>query len=287
MRILLTGPTGQVGAALAATLPRIGELVTVDRRQLDLARPDSIRNSVRAIRPNVIVNAAAYTAVDRAETEEALAMALNRDAPAILAEEAKTCGALLVHFSSDYVFDGEKAAPYVETDAPNPLNAYGRSKLSGEEAIQAAAGRYLIFRTSWVYAATGSNFLLTMLRLARAGKPLRVVDDQFGAPTSNLMIAAAVTDVIRRAAHDEAARGVFHLSAQGETTWYRFARAIFAATGTEARLSAIPSSEYPTPARRPRNSVLDNAKLERQFGLRLPSWEAGLREVLTLLCQLR
>lgn len=282
MKILLTGPTGQVGSALADTLPGIGEVVTANRAQLDLARPDSIRGCVRSVRPEVIVNTAAYTAVDRAESEEALAMAANRDGPAVLAEEAASCGALLVHFSTDYVFNGEKPSPYVESDATAPLNVYGRSKLAGEQAVQAAGCRHFIFRTSWVYAAAGPNFLLTMLRLARSGKPLRVVDDQLGAPTSNLMIAAAVTDVLGRAAFDKAA-GVFHMSARGETTWYGFARAIFQARNIDAELTAIPSSQYATPARRPRNSVLDNSCLERNFDVRLPAWDAGMRQVLALL----
>ena len=278
MKILLTGPTGQVGSALLDTLPSLGEVIPVDRSELDLASAASIRAAVRAVRPEAIVNAAAYTAVDLAESEEPLAMAVNRDGPAVLAEEAARLGALLVHFSTDYVFDGEKASPYDETDSPNPLNAYGRTKLAGERAIAASGCRHVIFRTSWVYGASGKNFLLTMLTLARQGKPLRVVDDQFGAPTSNLMIATSVPEVILRGGS-----GVFHMSAQGETTWYRFARAIFEYTKIEARLSAIPSRDYPTPARRPHNSMLDNAKLTRQFGLRLPSWEAGLREVLTRL----
>jgi dTDP-4-dehydrorhamnose reductase len=278
VKILLTGPTGQVGSALLDTLPSLGEVIPLDRSELDLASAESIRAAVRAVRPEVIVNAAAYTAVDRAESEEPLAMAVNRDAPAVLAEEAARLGALLVHFSTDYVFDGEKPTPYVESDVAHPLNAYGRTKLAGERAIEASGCRHLIFRTSWVYAASGKNFLLTMLGLARQGKPLRVVDDQFGAPTSNLMIAAAVPEAIRRGGS-----GVFHMSAQGETTWYRFARAIFEATSTKANLSAIPSSGYKTPARRPRNSMLDNTKLEQHFGMRMPSWEDGMRQVIQAL----
>jgi dTDP-4-dehydrorhamnose reductase len=278
VKVLLTGPTGQVGSALLDTLPSLGEVIPVDRSELDLANAASIRAAVREVRPEVIVNAAAYTAVDRAESEEQLALVINRDGSAVLAEEAARLGALLVHFSTDYVFDGEKASPYDETDSPNPLNAYGRSKLAGEQAIQAAGGRHLILRTSWVYAASGKNFLLTMLALARQGKALRVVDDQFGAPTSNLMIAAAVSEAIRRGGS-----GVFHMSAQGETTWYRFARAIFEATGTQTSLVAIPSSDYKTPARRPRNSMLDNAKLEQHFGIRMPSWQDGMRQVIQAL----
>jgi dTDP-4-dehydrorhamnose reductase len=276
MRILLTGPTGQVGSALAQTLPGIGELIAADRSKIELAKAETIRRAVRDAKADVIVNAAAYTAVDQAEKEEALAMAVNRDGPAILAEEAKKTGALLVHFSTDYVFDGEKSSPYVESDPMAPLNAYGRSKLAGEQAIRDSGCRHLIFRTSWVYAATGKNFLLTMLRLAREKKPLRVVDDQRGAPTSNLMLAAAVPLAIQHAK----ANGVYHMTAGGQTTWYGFARAIFQTLGIAAELTPISTKDYPTPARRPRNSVLDNARLQRELGLRLPSWEQGLREVL-------
>ena len=272
MRILLTGPTGQVGSALLQTLSKDHDVIPLTRQQLDLSRPQA----VRAPKVDVIVNAAAYTAVDQAEKEEALAMAVNRDGPAVLAEEAKKTGALLVHFSTDYVFDGEKPTAYLETDAPNPLNAYGRSKLAGEQAIRQCGCRHLIFRTSWVYGVTGKNFLLTMLRLAREKKPLRVVDDQHGAPTSNLMLAAAVSQAIGRATTS----GTYHLTAGGKTTWHGFARLIFEETSTAAELTPIPSKDYVTPARRPRNSVLDNAKLQRDFGLRLPSWEQGLREVL-------
>jgi len=279
LRILLTGRNGQVGSALLATLSALGEVTAVDRTQLDLADPDSIRAAVRGMQPQVIVNAGAYTAVDQAEREEALAMQVNCDGPAVLAEEAERAGALLVHFSTDYVFDGEKRTPYVETDATNPLNAYGRTKLAGEQAIQASGCRHLIFRTSWVYSARGKNFALTMLRLAREGKPLRVVDDQHGAPTSNLMLAAALPGAIEQVANGAGPGGVFHMSASGHTTWYGFARAILEATGVDADLSAISSSEYRTAARRPRNSVLDNGKLARQLGLRLPSWQQGLDAV--------
>ena len=280
MRILLTGPTGQVGSALLDTLPSLGEVVPLERSELDLASAASIRDAVRTVRPQVIVNAAAHTAVERAESEEALALRVNRDGPAILAEEAAKLGALLVHFSTDYVFDGEKPAPYVETDPPNPLNAYGRSKLAGEQAIQASGCRYLILRTSWVYSGTGNNFMLTMLRLAREAKPLRVVDDQHGAPTSNLAIAAALPDVAHRVLADASLEGIYHMTAAGRTSWYGFARAILGATGTKADLSAIPSGEYETAARRPCNCVLDNAKLESRLHARLPSWQDGLHGVL-------
>jgi len=280
LRILLTGKSGQVGSALLSTLPPLGGLVALDRTQLDLAHPQSIAAAVRDVRPHVIVNAAAYTAVDQAEKEETLAFRVNRDAPAVLGEEAKKLGALLVHFSTDYVFDGEKSSPYVETDTPSPLNVYGLSKLAGEQAIQASGCRHLIFRTSWVYAASGKNFMLTMLRLAREGKPLRVVNDQHGAPTSNLMLAAAVPGAVRQVLADDSLGGIYHMTAAGQTTWHGFARAIFEATGTKADLSAIPSSAYRVAARRPRNSVLDNGKLAARLNVRLPSWQGGMREAL-------
>jgi dTDP-4-dehydrorhamnose reductase len=280
LRILLTGMTGQVGSALLNTLPPLGELVALDETQLDLGSLDAVRVAVRETRPQLIVNAAAYTAVDQAEKEEALAFRVNCEAPAVLAEEAKKLGALLVHFSTDYVFDGEKPSPYVESDAPNPLNAYGRGKLAGERAIQSSGCRHLIFRTSWVYAASGKNFMLTMLRLAREGKPLRVVNDQHGAPTSNLMLAAAVPDAVRRTLADDSLGAVYHMTAAGQTTWHGFACAIFEATKMNADLSAIPSSAYSVAARRPRNSVLDNGKLAARLKVRLPSWQDGMREVL-------
>jgi dTDP-4-dehydrorhamnose reductase len=278
LRILLTGKTGQVGSALLNALPSLGDVVALDRGQLDLSSPDAIRAALRSARPQIIVNAAAYTAVDQAESDEALALRVNRDGPTVLAEEAKKLDALLVHFSTDYVFDGHKEAAYLETDTPNPLNAYGRSKLAGERALQASGCRCLIFRTSWVYAATGKNFLLTILRLAREQKPLRIVDDQRGAPTTSRMIAAAVQQAIGKVMRDESLNGLYHMSASGETTWCGFARAI-----VRREVIAISSDEYPTLAARPRNSVLDNSKLARALGIRLPSWEAGLTDTLTSL----
>ena len=275
MKILLTGSTGQVGSALLEALPALGEVVAPSRPQLDLGRPASVREAVRTAKPDLIVNAAAYTAVDQAEGEEALAFAANRDGPAVLAEEAARRGALLVHFSTDYVFDGEKPSPYVETDAPNPLNAYGRSKLAGEQAIRASGCRHLILRTGWIYAERGKNFAMTILRLAKQGKELRVVDDQWGAPTPSRMIAKAVPGAISRILGDESLAGLYHMSAAGSTTWCRFAGAI---VGT--KVTAISSSEYRAAARRPKNSVLDNSKLNTRLGIRLPSWEEGLKETL-------
>jgi dTDP-4-dehydrorhamnose reductase len=283
VRLLLIGVGGQVGGELQGRLPALGEVTACDFPAIDLADAQSVRATLASARPDVIVNAAAYTAVDRAESELERAMLVNGAGPGVLAEEARRIGSLLVHYSTDYVFDGVKPSPYVESDAPNPLNAYGASKLEGERRIAASGCRHLILRTSWVYGASGQNFLLTVLRLARQGKALRVVDDQHGAPTSSSMLAAATIAGIRALLRDDSLSGLYHASAGGETTWYRFAQAIFQATGTAAQLTAIPSREYPTPARRPCNSVLDNGKLATMLKLRLPSWQEGLAEVLQAL----
>jgi dTDP-4-dehydrorhamnose reductase len=275
LKILLTGKRGQIGSALLVTLPRLGELIAVDRSQLDLTKLDSVRDTVRKVRPHVIVNAAGYTAVDEAERERVAAFRVNRDGPATLAEEALRLGALLVHFSTDYVFDGHKRVPYVETDSTNPLNAYGRSKLAGEEAILGIGCRHLILRTSWVYAERGKNFLVTIRRLVDHGKELRVVDDQWGAPTSAGMIATAVPSAVERIVADESLVGLYHMTAAGSTTWCRFARSI---VGKD--VTAISSDAYQTAARRPLYSVLDNTKLNMRLNVRLASWEEGLKETL-------
>lgn len=274
MRILLTGRNGQVGWELLKALSPLGEIVAPDRAQLDLRDPSRTREAVRAANPDVIVNAAAYTAVDQAESEREAAFAVNSAAPGVLAEEAKKSGALLVHYSTDYVFDGAKAAPYVEEDAPNPVNVYGASKLAGERAVAAAGCRHLILRTSWVYGPRRGNFMLTMLRLARERPELRVVDDQVGAPTSSLAIARATAQLLRPGAH-----GTYHLSAAGHTSWCGFARAILARAGIATPVTAIRSEDYPTAARRPRNSRLNCARLRADFGLTLAPWEEQLAEV--------
>lgn len=279
MKILLMGPTGQVGSALLSTLPALGTVVTAGRAQIDLTDAASIRNGLRTVRPDVIINAAAYTDVDAAEREEALAIKVNRDGPAVLASEAKTSRSLLVHFSTDYVFDGVKTSPYSETDQPRPLNAYGRSKLAGEQAIVASGCRHLILRTSWVYGAVGRNFALTIIRLAREGKALRVVDDQIGAPTSNLMISSALPQVIRDTVHDGTLEGTYHVSAGGRTSWYGFAVALLQEAKISAAVKPVSTREYNALAVRPRNSVLDNTKLWQRFRLRLPPWEEGMRHV--------
>jgi dTDP-4-dehydrorhamnose reductase len=294
IRVLVTGALGQVGADVARELAGRAEVIAHDRSSLDLANPAQIAQRIREARPDLIVNAAAYTAVDRAETDEATARVVNGEAPGVLAEEARRARALLVHYSTDYVFDGTKPGAYVETDATRPLSAYGRTKLAGERAIEASGASHVILRTSWVYAAHGRNFLLTMLKLAATKPELRVVDDQHGAPTSSLQLARATLDLFTRgdrsreiSAADVArvkdSAGLYHATAAGETTWFDFARAIFAARGLQPRLVAIPTAEYPTPARRPANSVLSNARLNSTLGVEIPGWREGLAEVMVRL----
>lgn len=282
MNILLTGINGQVGWELRRSLAPLGHVVAVDRKELDLADPEAIRAKVRAISPKLIVNPAAYTAVDRAEHEPDQARAINAIAPGVLAEAAKSCGAILVHFSTDYVFDGSKAEPYLEDDAPNPLNVYGATKLAGEQAIRASGARHLILRTSWVYGMRGHNFLLTMQRLMRERDEIKVVDDQVGAPTWSRLIAEATALILAqclspaRGADRPEPWGTYHLTCAGETSWFGFAKAIAELGGYSMRLKPISTAEYPTPARRPANSRLDNGKLARTFGIRLPHWREAL-----------
>jgi dTDP-4-dehydrorhamnose reductase len=284
MKILLTGRNGQVGGELVAALAPLGEVYACDRGTLDLANPAAITATVRKLKPDVIVNAAAYTAVDRAEAEPALAMAVNGTAPGILAEEASRLNALLVHYSTDYVFDGTKRGSYDEEDAPNPLNTYGRSKLAGERAVQASGAPHLILRTSWVYAATGKNFLVTIKRLAAERDELKIVADQIGAPTWCRDIATATATLIARMVADgstRAATGIYNLTAQGSTSWHDLAAAIIAHSAKAGpkpppKLIAIPASEYPLPAARPANSILSHDKLRRVFGIELPDWRVSL-----------
>lgn len=278
-RILLTGKSGQVGGELVAALAPLGEVLACDRTGLDLADSAAIVAAVRRQRPDIIVNAAAYTAVDRAEAEPALAMAINGTAPGILAAEALRLNALLVHYSTDYVFDGTKRGPYSEDDAPAPLNVYGRTKLAGERAVQASGARHLILRTSWVYGARGNNFLVTMSRLAAERDELKVVDDQIGAPTWCRDIATATAAILARLQDKDGARnGIYNLSAQGSTSWHGFAAEILAhaAAKPKARLLPIPTSAYPSAAARPLNSVLSHDKLKMTFGVELPDWRASL-----------
>ena len=278
MRALLTGGSGQVGSALKEALAPFGEVLAPRRSGMNLADPDSIVRVVRSFKPDVVINAAAFTAVDLAESQPGTAATVNAEAPAALAEEAKRLGARFVHFSTDYVFDGHKSSPYIETDAPAPLNVYGRTKLEGERRVIASGARYLILRTSWVYAARGKNFLNTILGLAAARPELRIVDDQRGAPTSAAAIATAVSEIL----HLPWEGGLYHMTCSGETTWFGFAAAILdrRASGPAPALVPITTSDYPTPARRPANSVLDNSKLFSAFGVRLPTWESALDSVL-------
>lgn len=285
-RILLTGRYGQVGWELERILPRVGEVFAFGRDELDLANPDQIHEKVRLVKPDIIVNAAAYTAVDKAEEEPELAMAINGTAPDILAEEAKKLDALLVHYSTDYVFDGTKTGPYTEEDKPNPLNVYGRTKLAGERAIQATWEKHLIFRTSWVYGMRGKNFLLTILRLAKEREEIRVVDDQIGAPTWCRTIAektaAALATLYRDFPKRQEGRpfGLYHLTAKGWTSWFGFARSILEQAGGtidhQVKMTPIPGSDYPTLARRPLNSRLNCQKTENLLGMQLPEWDTAL-----------
>lgn len=283
--ILLTGASGQVGWELRRTLAPLGEVTALDSRGLDLADPAAIRARVREIGPKLIVNPAAYTAVDKAESEPERARSVNAVAPGILAEEARRCGAVLVHYSTDYVYDGGKAGAYLEDDPTGPLCVYGATKLAGEEAIRASGVRHLIFRTSWVYGLRGGNFLLTMQRLMRERPELKIVDDQIGAPTWSRQIAEATALALAqvfspaRGADKPEPWGTYHLTCAGETSWYGFASAIAELTPLEnrPRLTPIPTSSYPAPARRPANSRLDNGKLARTFGIRLPHWHEALK----------
>jgi dTDP-4-dehydrorhamnose reductase len=247
---------------------------------LDLLDLNSIRTKIGKENPQVIVNAAAYTAVDRAERERELAFAVNARAVGALAREAKSLNALLVHFSTDYVFDGGKPAPYVETDTPAPLNVYGQSKLEGECAIASSGCRHFIFRTSWVYGPSGRNFVHAIIAAAKSKPELRVVDDQRGAPTSSEAIAGAVAQVLSLVDVSRIPGGLYHLSAGGATTWHGFAAAILQAKGLRTALVAVPGDEYPVVAKRPRNSLLDNTKIGEEFGIALPDWRQGLAAVL-------
>jgi dTDP-4-dehydrorhamnose reductase len=302
LRILLTGKTGQLGARLAVLLPRLGEVTAFGRHELDLLNLDQVRRSIRDVHPNMIVNAAAYTSVDQAEREEKQARIINADAPALMAEEAKRIGALLVHYSTDYVFDGSSSLPYDETDLPNPISVYGKTKLAGENAIRAVGAPHLIFRTAWVYGTTGRNFLLTILRLATEREELKIVCDQLGAPTWSYEIANGTTKVLLELSRQGRTAisklgAIYHMTAAGKTSWFEFAKAILeeasqmprgipwfeTATRGQALVSrcvtAITTEEYPTPARRPAYSVLSSSRLKQDFGLELQAWSLQLRAV--------
>jgi dTDP-4-dehydrorhamnose reductase len=287
MKILLIGKNGQVGWELRRTLAPLAEVRAMDYPEIDFTNTAMLRAMVAAVDPTVIVNAAAYTAVDKAETETDLCRQVNAIAPGVLAEAAKKAGALMVHYSTDYIFDGTKTSHYVETDAPNPLGAYGRTKLEGDRAVKASGADHLIFRLCWVYGTRGQNFMLTMQRLAREREKLRVVDDQFGCPTWSRMIAEATALALKQVmagADRSAYNGEYHLAASGYTSWYGFATSIIEGMPEVERkcrvVERITTAEYPTPAKRPAFSALDCGKLQKTFGLRLPNWETSLRQVL-------
>jgi dTDP-4-dehydrorhamnose reductase len=288
---MLFGGTGQVGWELQRTLASLGRLLTVDRAAADLEDPLAIREAIRQVRPDIIVNAAAYTAVDRAESEPDRAMRINGVAPGVMAEEAKRTHALFVHYSTDYVFDGLASRPYTEEDRAQPLTAYGMSKLAGDEAVLATGATAYILRVAWVYSMRGSNFLRTIRRLAEERDELRIVADQYGSPTWARCIAETTATLIRVATdrrakmEGEARTGVYHMAAPDHTTWYDFARAIVSglkppSDRAPARVTPIPTGEYPTPAKRPSWSVLDSAKLQETFGVALPPWETQLARCL-------
>jgi dTDP-4-dehydrorhamnose reductase len=295
-RILLTGVTGQVGGELARTLASLGQVVAPVREELDLTDASSIRKVIQAVQPRWIVNPAAYTAVDKAESEPDLAYAINAEAPKAIAEEALRIGAGVIHFSTDYVFNGEGLRPYVETDATGPVSVYGASKLAGEEALASSGAGYLVFRTSWVYGSTGKNFLRTILKAARERDRLRVVADQHGAPTWSRDLARMTAHVIQQIEGDAAGgdlygaldrrKGIYHASGAGETTWFGFAQQAVAMlrerelTAKFAEVDPITTAEYPTPAKRPENSRLNCEKLVSTFGWKMMDWRDSLREVM-------
>jgi len=288
VKILLIGSQGQVGWELARTLLPLGEVVAASRAQADLSDLDGLRRSVRTIKPDVIVNAAAYTAVDKAETEQEQAFLINAQAAGVLAEEAAICGALLIHYSTDYVFDGSKSGAYLEGDQTNPLNVYGQSKLAGEQAIQASTADFLILRTTWVYAARGNNFVKSILRLAQEREELNIVADQIGAPTWARLIAESTAHILRQAQQERQQggfkSGIYNLTSTGETSWHGFAEKIIELAKqqdglpiTTQRVNPIPTSAYPLPATRPANSRLSTQRLQKHYQLALPSWEAALQ----------
>lgn len=291
MKILLLGKNGQVGWQLQRALAPLGEIVALERKDAggDLANPQGLAAAVRAAKPQVIVNAAAYTAVDKAESEPQLARLINTEAPAALAREAAASGALLVHYSTDYVFDGSGSAPWQESDATGPLNVYGATKLAGEQAIAASGCAHLTFRTSWVYAAHGDNFIKTMLRLAATRERLTVIDDQKGAPTGAELIADVTAHAISQTLQQPAKAGLYHLTAAGEASWFDYAQYVLA-LARQARpqgvktaaggVQPIASSQYPAAARRPLNSRLDTRRLQAAFGLQMPPWQQGVTRVL-------
>lgn len=288
MKILLFGKNGQVGWELNRSLQPLGEVIALSRQEADFSKPESLREIIQSTKPDIIVNAVAYTAVDKAESEEELAKTINAEAPAVVAEEALNINALLVHYSTDYVFDGSKGTPYTEEDMPCPVNVYGRTKLAGEVAVQLSGCDYLIFRTSWVYASRGHNFLLTILKLAKERGSLSVVSDQIGSPTSARLIAETTALCVYQAMKERRAETfiseLYHLSASGCTSWHGFAEAIVESTAKDLALvlnvkgiKPISTENYPTPAMRPMSSRLIPNKLESVFGIELPGWKTSLK----------
>jgi len=283
-KILVTGKNGQVGWELQRTLAPLGQIFALDVDGMDLSSPDAIRNKVREIAPHVIVNPAAHTAVDKAESEPDLAMAINGTAPGVFAEEAKKLDALLIHYSTDYVFDGTKSSPYIESDSPNPQSVYGKTKLAGEQAIIASGCKHIILRTSWVYGVHGGNFVKTILRLAKERNELRIVADQYGAPTWARLLAESTAQIIGKYSEDKS--GIYHLTPTGRTNWHQFAEEIVclarqyddALKDKPLTIHPIATHEYPVPAKLPANSSLSTEKIHRTFGLELPRWEDDLAE---------
>ncbi len=287
MKILLTGKTGQIGKELNNIVGDLGNLITVDREQLDLSKPNSIEPVILDIKPDIIINPAAYTSVDKAEEESDLAMTVNAIAPGLLAKAAKKVGAGLVHYSTDYVFDGCSGIPYKEEDPPNPLNVYGQSKLAGEKAVAKVGIPFLIIRTGWVYSIHGKNFFKTIKKLAKEKDILQVIDDQIGAPTWARSVALKTHKILKQCLNkkwlekkDPSLSGIFHLTCQGKTSWHGFAREILnmSDASQNIKLIAIPTSDYLTPATRPSNSLLNNEKIQKVFGLDMPNWEDALKD---------
>ena len=287
MKILLTGKTGQIGEELNNIVGDLGNLITVDKEQLDLSKPNSIEPVILDIKPDIIINPAAYTAVDKAEEEPDLAMTVNAIAPGLLAKAARKVGAGLIHYSTDYVFDGCSEIPYKEEDPPNPLNVYGKTKLAGEKALAEVGVPFLIIRTSWVYSLHGKNFLRTIKKLAEEKDIIQVVDDQIGAPTWARSVALKTHQILKQCLNkkwletkDPSLSGIFHLTCQGKTSWHGFARKVLNISNASQniKLISIPTSDYPTPATRPSNSLLNNEKIQKVFGLDMPHWEDALKD---------
>ena len=287
MKILLTGKTGQIGEELNNIVGDLGNLITVDKEQLDLSKPNSIEPVILDIKPDIIINPAAYTAVDKAEEEPDLAMTVNAIAPGLLAKAARKVGAGLIHYSTDYVFDGCSEIPYKEEDLPNPLNVYGQTKLAGEKAIAKAGIPFLIIRTGWVYSLHGKNFLRTIKKLAEEKEIIQVIDDQIGAPTWARSVALKTHQILKQCLNkkwletkDPSLSGIFHLTCQGKTSWHGFARKVLNISNASQniQLIAIPTSDYPTPATRPSNSLLNNEKIQKVFGIDMPHWEDALKD---------